>query len=140
MSRRLLGPGVADVTVARAQREELLTLPTEVPAETARRSLPALPRSLMILWAGLVLATAGFLVTGRLRIGAGNWMGRRMPAREIWSRFVDFLTDHGASEPLVLLVTAAAVVTLVVAALSFWLALGLRDAPPQSAADPTAEM
>jgi hypothetical protein len=37
-------------------------------------------------------------------------------------------------------VTAAAVVTLVVAALSFWLALGLRDAPPQSAADPTAEM
>jgi hypothetical protein len=131
---------VADVTVARAGREELLTLPKEVPAETVRRSLPALPRSLMILWAGLVLATAGFLVFGRLRIGAGNLIGRGMPAREIWSRFVGFLTDHGASEPVVLLVTAAAVVALVMAALSFWLALGLRDAPPESVADPTAEM
>jgi hypothetical protein len=131
---------VADVTVARAQREELLTLPKEVPAETVGRSLPALPRSLMILWAGLVLATAGFLVTGRLRIGAGHWIGRRMPAREIWSRFVGFLTDHGASGPVVLLVTAAAVTALVIAALTFWLALGLRDAPPDSAADPTAEM
>jgi hypothetical protein len=131
---------VADVTVARAGREELLTLPKEVPAETVRRSLPALPRSLMILWAGLVLATAGFLVIGRLRIGAGNLIGRRMPAREIWSRFVGFLTEHGASGPVVLLVTAAAVVALVIAALSFWLALELRDAPPESAADPTAEM
>ena len=131
---------MADVTVARAGREELLTLPKEVPAETVRRSLPALPRSLMILWAGLVLATAGFLVFGRLRIGAGNLIGRRMPAREIWSRFVGFLTEHGASGPVVLLVTAAAVVALVIAALSFWLALELRDAPPESAADPTAEM
>jgi hypothetical protein len=140
MSRRLLGPGVADVTVARAQREELLTLPTEVPAETARRSLPALPRSLMILWAGLVLATAGFLVTGRLRIGAGNWIGRRMPAREIWSRFLDFLADHGASGSLILIVTAVAIVTLVIAAFAFWLALALRDAPPEPAADMSAEM
>jgi hypothetical protein len=131
---------VADVTVARAQREELLTLPKEAPAETVGRSFPALPRSLMILWAGLVLATAGFLVAGRLRIGAGNWIGRRMPARDIWSRFVGFLTDHGASAPMVLLVTAAAVVALVIAAFSFWLALGLGDAPPESAADPTAEM
>ena len=131
---------MADVTVARAGREELLTLPKEMPAETVRRSLPALHRSLMILWAGLVLVTAGFLVTGRLKIGAGNWIGRRMPAREIWSRFVGFLTEHGASGPVVLLVTAAAVVALVIAALSFWLALELRDAPPESAADPTAEM
>ena len=131
---------MADVTVARAGREELLTLPKEMPAETVRQSLPALHRSLMILWAGLVLATAGFLVFGRLRIGAGNLIGRRMPAREIWSRFVGFLTDHGAYEPVVLLVTAAALVALVIAALSFWLALGLRDARPESAADPTAEM
>src|SRR5919107_3000915 len=84
------GPGVADVTVARAQREEMLTLPAEAPAERVARPFPALPRSLMILWAGLVLATGGFLVIGRLRIGAGNWIGRRMPAREIWSRFVAF--------------------------------------------------
>jgi hypothetical protein len=131
---------VADVTVARAQREELLTLPAEPPAERVARPFPTLPRSLVILWAGLVLATGGFLVTGRLRIGAGNWIGRRMPAREIWSRFLDFLTDHGASGPLILIVTAAAIATLVIAALAFWLALALRDAPPESAADISAEM
>lgn len=131
---------MADLTVARAQREELRPLPAEAPVQAAVRSLPALPRSLMILWAGMVLATAGFLVTGRLRIGAGNWIGRRMPAREIWSRYLDFLTDHGASGVLVSVVTAAAIATLVIAAIAFWLALALRDAPPESAADTSAEM
>ena len=63
-----------------------------------------------------------------------------MPAREIWSRFVGFLTDHGASGPVILLVTAAAIMALVIAAVAFWLALALRDAPPESAADTTAEM
>ena len=80
---------------------------------------PACP---MQFWAGLVLASAGFLVTGRLRIGAGNWIGRRMPAREIWSRFIDFLSDHGASGSLVLFVSAAAVVALLLAVLALWLA------------------
>jgi hypothetical protein len=94
----------------------------------------------MILWAGIVLATAGFLATGRLRVGAGNWIGRRLPAREIWSRYLDFLTDHGASGSLVFFVTAAAIATLVIAALALWLALALRDAPPESTADTPAEM
>ena len=115
-------------------------MPAEAPAQAVPRSLPALSRSLMILWAGLVLMTGGFLVTGRLRIGAGNWIGRRMPVREIWSRFVDFLVDHGASGSMVLLVTAAAILALLVAALALWLALALRDAPPESAADTSAEM
>jgi hypothetical protein len=131
---------VADVTVARTQREEMVTLTGEAPAQTVARSFPSLPRSLLILWAGLVLVTAGFLVIGRLRIGAGNWIGRRMPPRDIWSRFIDFLTDHGASGPLILLVSAAAIVTLLVAALAFWLALALRDVPPESATDTSAEM
>jgi hypothetical protein len=131
---------VAEVTVSRTQREEMRTLPVEAPAEAVPRSLPALPRSLMILWAGLVLATGGFLMTGTLRIGAGNWIGRRMPVREIWSRFVGFLTEHGASGTLILFVTAAAILALLVAALALWLALALRDAPPESAADTSAEM
>jgi hypothetical protein len=130
---------VADVTVARAQREEMLTLPAEAPAEEGDRPFPALPRSLVILWAGLVLATGGFLVTGRLRIGAGRSIGRRMPAREVWSRFLGFLTDHGASASLILIVTAAAIAALIIAALALWLALALRDAPVASAADPSAE-
>jgi hypothetical protein len=131
---------VADVTVARAQREEMVRLPAEAPAGEVARLFPALPRSLIVLWAGLVVATGGFLVTGRLRIGAGNWIGRRMPAREIWSRFLDFLADHGASGPLIPIVTAAAIASLLIAALAFWLALALRDAPPESAADISAEM
>jgi hypothetical protein len=131
---------VADVTIARAEREEMLTSPAEATANGVARPFPALSRSLMILWAGLVLATGGFLVTGRLRIGAGNWIGRRMPAREIWSRFLDYLTDHGASGLLILAVTAAANVALVIAALAVWLALALRDAPPESATDVSAEM
>jgi hypothetical protein len=131
---------VADVTVARGQREEMVRLPAEAPADEVARLFPALPRSLMVLWAGLVVATGGFLVTGRLRIGAGNWIGRRMPAREIWSRFLDFLADHGASGPLIPIVTATAIAALLIAALAFWLALALRDAPPESAADISAEM
>ena len=126
---------MADVTVARAQREEMLPLAAERPAKAAARSFPVLPRSLMILWAGMVLVTGGFLLTGTMRIGAGNWIGRRMPVHEIWSRFLGFLTDLGASGPLILLVTAAAIVSLLVAALAFWLALALRDTPPESAAD-----
>ena len=131
---------MADVSVARAQREEMLPLAAERPAKAAARSFPVLPRSLMILWAGMVLVTGGFLLTGTIRIGAGNWIGRRMPVPEIWSRFLSFLTDLGASGPLILLVTAAAIMSLLVAALAFWLALALRDTPPESAAETSAEM
>ena len=131
---------MADVSVARAQREEMLPLAAERPAKAAARSFPVLPRSLKILWAGMVLVTGGFLLTGTIQIGAGNWIGRRMPVREIWSRFLSFLTDLGASGPLILLVTAAAIMSLLVAALAFWLALALRDTPPESAAETSAEM
>ena len=130
---------MADITVARAQHEEMRTLPAEVPAEPVARSFPVLPRWLMILWAGSVLATVGFLAFGTLRIGAGNWIGRRMPVRVVWSRFLDFMTDLGASGPLIFLVTAAAVATLVVAAVALWLALGLRDAQPAPPADTPPE-
>jgi hypothetical protein len=130
---------VADATVARAQREEVLTVPAGVPVERGAQPFPALPRSLIILWVGVVLATGGFLVIGRLRIGAGHWIGRRMPAREVWSRFLGFLTEHGASGPLILIVTASAIAALVIAALALWLALALRDGPPESAADIPAE-
>jgi len=126
--------------VARAQREETRTLPAEAPSEPVARAFPALPRLLMVLWAGSVVATVGFLVFGTLRIGAGNWIGRRMPIRLIWSRFLGFLTDLGASGPLIFLVAAAAVASLVIAAVALWLALGLHNAPSEPAADTSAEM
>ena len=131
---------MADVTVARAQREKMPTLPTEAPAEPVARSFPALPRLLMVLWAGSILATVGFLAFGTLRIGAGNWIGRRMPVRVIWSRFLEFLTVLGATGPLIFLVAAAAIAALVLSAVALWLALGLRDAPREPVADTPAEM
>lgn len=129
---------MADVTVARARREEMRTLPTEASAEGDVQSFPALPRLLVVLWAGSVLATVAFLATGTLRIGAGNWIGRRMPVRLIWSRFLEFLTDLGASGSLIFLVAATAVTALILSAVALWLALGLRDAPAEPVVDPAA--
>jgi ABC-type sulfate transport system permease component len=83
----------------------------------------------------MVLAIAGFILLGSLRVGAGNWMGRQMPVREIWSRYVGYLTDQGASTALVVAVTAAAVVALIAAAVGLGLALGLRDDPGGPLAD-----
>ena len=93
---------------------------------------------LVVLWAGSVLATVAFLATGVLRIGAGNWIGRRMPVRVIWSRFLEFLADLGASGPLIFLVAAAAVAALILSAVALWLALGIRDAPPEPVVDTAA--
>jgi hypothetical protein len=131
---------VADVTVARAQREEMSTLPAEAPAETVAPSFPALPRLLMILWAGSVLAMVIFITSGTMRLGAGNWIGRRMPIHVIWSRFLDFLTDLGAPGPLIYIVAATAIAALVLSAVALWLALSLRDAPLEPVADTAAEM
>ena len=131
---------MADVSIARAQREEMRRLSTEAPAELVARSFPALPRSLVILWAGSVVAAAGFLATGTLRIGAGNWIGRRMPVHVIWSRFLEFLSDLGASGPLIFLVAATAIAALVLSAVTLWLALGLRDVPPEPVVDTSAEV
>jgi len=83
----------------------------------------------------MVLVIAGFILLGSLRVGAGNWIGRRMLVRETWSRFLGYLTDQGASTALVVAVTAAAVVALIAAAVGLGLALGLRDGPGESPAD-----
>jgi hypothetical protein len=131
---------VADATVARAPREEMRTLPAAEPADPTARRFPVLPRLLMILWVGSVLATVGFLAFGALRIGAGNWIGRRMPIHVIWSRFLDFLNDLGAPGPLIYIVAATAIAALVLSAVALWLALSLRDAPLEPVTDTAAEM
>ena len=131
---------MADVTIARAPREEMRTLPAEAPAGAEGQSFRALPRLILVLWAGLVLATVALLAVGTLRVGAGNWIGRRMPIRLIWSRFLEFLTDLGAPGPLVFLVTAAAVVAMILSAVSLWLAFALRDGPPEPEVETAARV
>jgi hypothetical protein len=94
--------------------------------------MPAMPRPLAVLWAGMVIALIAFLAFGSLRIGAGNWIGRRMPVRNVWSRFLEYLTDQGASPALVTVVVAAAAVTLVTAAYLLWLSFSLEDQRPDA--------
>jgi hypothetical protein len=88
----------------------------------------------------MVVALAAFLVFGSLRIGAGNWIGRRMPVHEVWTRFLGYLADQGASAPLVMAVVAAAAATLIVAACHLWLAFSLQDERPQAPVDDPTRM
>lgn len=126
---------MAEVTVARTQRDDVLERPAEASREGVVTSFPVLSRPLVVLWIGLVLGMVAFLALGSLRIGAGNRIGRRMPIREIWSSFLAYLAEQGASAALVAAVVAAAVIALIAAAIALWLAFGLRDAYPQSPND-----
>jgi hypothetical protein len=123
---------VADLTVTGARREESPALREEPAIAPVAPAVPALSHLLAVLWAGIVVAVAGFLAFGSVRIGAGNWISLRMPVREIWSRFIDFLVGEGASTALVFVVTAAAAIALIGAAYLLWLAFSLKDAPSDS--------
>ena len=131
---------MADITVAGAQRDDVLTRRAEASREGVVWSFPFLSRALVLLWLGLVLGTAAFLTLGSLRIGAGARIGRRMPVREIWSRFLAYLADQGWSAALVVAVSAAAAVALICAAIALWLAFGLRDEHPVPDADASTAM
>ena len=131
---------MAEVTVARAQRDDVLERPSEASQEGIVSSFPMLSRPLVVLWTGLVLGTVAFLALGTLRIGAGNRIGRRMPVHEIWSNFLAYLAEQGASAALVIAVVAAAVIALIAAGITLWLAFGLRDAYPQPPNDESTGM
>jgi hypothetical protein len=89
----------------------------------------------------MVGGLAIFLVFGSLHVGAGSWFGRQLPVREIWSRFLGYLWDQGASTAIVVVVSVLAGLTVVLAAYCLWLALALRDAsPPEAAGRDPAEM
>jgi hypothetical protein len=92
----------------------------------------------VVAWTAMVGAIAVFLVFGTVEIGAGNWLGRRLGIPEIWSRFLGYLANQGASPLTVLLVAAAAALSLVTAALVLWLALTLRDQPRAASDDSPA--
>jgi hypothetical protein len=118
---------------APAPRQEQARMLTAEPGETAAvRGVPMPSRPLIVLWAGLVAAFVFFLVFGTLRVGAGNWIGRRMSIRTIWSRFIEYLGDQGATPAHVLVLVAALVVAIVGAVCLLWLAFALMNAPPDT--------
>ena len=127
---------MADITVAGTQRDDVLARPEE--SKGPVWSFPLFSRTLVALWMGLVLGIAAFLTLGSLRTGAGERIGRRLPIREIWSRFLGYLADQGASSALVIAVSVTTAVALVCAAIALWLAFGLRDAPPVPHSDESA--
>lgn len=86
----------------------------------------ALRRSIAFAAAWL-LFTAGlmwFIAAGSVRVGAGHWLGQRLRVRVIWSRFLDYLADHGANSLVVGLVALAAVLTLLGSLALLWWTLG----------------
>jgi hypothetical protein len=126
---------VANATVPRPRSQDSLPLTGEpqVSGGAARR-LP-LPPGLIVLWAGIVLAIALFLLFGSVRVAAGNWLGRRLSVAEIWSRFLGYLANQGASPVIVGAVMAVAGLTLLTGAALLWLAVGLRDQSPDAPPD-----
>ena len=131
---------MAEVTVARTQRDDVLERPSEAATEAIVSAVPVPSRPLVLLWIALALGTVAFLALGSLRIGAGNRIGRRMPVRESWSNFLAYLADQGASPALVIAIVAAAVIALIAAGIAVWLAFGLRDAYLESPHDESTGM
>ncbi len=125
---------MAEVAATRAVREES-RLPAEPVALPTASTVPVASRVLFALWVLIVAAIAVYLVAGTARVGAGFWIGRRMPVRVIWADFLGWLADKGASPLLVGAIVATAVVSLVLMAAVLWVAFALRDAPSSVAAD-----
>jgi hypothetical protein len=125
---------VVDAAAPRAVRDDS-KLPAEPTAISVVRSLPATHRLYLVLWLLIVGGMAVFLVAGTIRVGAGGWIGRRLPVRVIWSDFLGWLADQGASPLLVVAITAAAALSLALAAGTLWLAFTLRDATAEDAAE-----
>lgn len=127
---------MADVIAPAAVREESIPRPEDAAVEVTAPA--SLPRALMLLWGTLVVGLVLYLGFGSVRVVAGNWIGRRMAIREIWSQFLGYLVDQGASPGIVVAVVIAAALSLVGCACVTWLAFALKDPPTGSPPDDAA--
>ncbi|MDQ2652975.1 MAG: hypothetical protein M3Z20_08010 [Chloroflexota bacterium] len=103
------------------------SLQAERPVRAFRR-----PLTLAAGWLLFTVGLAWFIYAASVRVGAGHWLGQRLRVRVIWSRFLDFLADHGANSLMVGLVVLMAVMTLLGSLALLWWVLGQRagDAEP----------
>jgi hypothetical protein len=125
---------VAEAAAPRAVREES-RLPAEPVTLPSVSSVPVASRVLLALWVLIVAAIAVYLVAGTARVGAGLWIGRRMPVRVIWANFLGWLADQGASPLLITAIVAVTAISLALMAALLWLAFNLRDAASPVALD-----
>jgi hypothetical protein len=126
---------VTEATVQGIRSEETRSRPRESVTATPARPLAIRDRLPVVLWLAIVGGTVAFLAFGALRAGAGKSIGRRIDARESWSRFLSYLIDQGASAVTVAIVTGATAIALLAAAYALWLALHLHDDKPPPPGD-----
>ena len=118
---------MTEVTVEQARSETTRPPANDAAAQAAQSAISTLPSWRAALWLGITLVAVALIAFGSIEIGAGAWIGRRLPVREIWSRFNRFLVDQGASPAVIVAVSAAAALALVAAGYALWLALTLED-------------
>ena len=114
-----------EATTARATEDSRVSPPASLRAEHSLRGLRR-PLTLTAGWLLFTIGLAWFIYAGSVRVGAGHWLGQRLRVRVIWSRFLNFLPDHGANALMVGLVAFMAVVTLLGSLTLLWWVLGLR--------------
>ncbi len=114
-----------EATAAPADDETRVGSPASLPVDHPARTI----RLPLLLAAGWLLFSSGlawFLLAGSVRVGAGHWLGQRLRVRLVWSRFLDFLADHGANALIVGLVALTAVTTILGSLALLWWVLGQR--------------
>jgi hypothetical protein len=126
---------VSEATVETIRTEAVRASRQDAAGEQPSRLIPPLPRHLALLWLAFAIATAGFLAVGSIVVRAGDWIDQPLRVRDVWSRFLRYLVDQGASPALVVVVAAAATIALLGAAYALWLALALEDQQPVPASD-----
>jgi hypothetical protein len=129
---------VADATVPRPRSDDALPLRDTREVEQSLALWDRLPWLRIVLWTVLVASLAGFLALGTVRVGAGNWNGRRLRVSLIWDRFLEFLATQGFAGLAVAAVILAVSVALAGSAYLLWLAFGLRDAGASDSRDASA--
>jgi hypothetical protein len=120
---------VADATAPPARRDDAFEL-----AEAATRELPAsrLGSAVwpLVGWAAFAAGLSLFIFFGSVRVESGLWDGRRMRVSRIWSRFVEYLGEQGATPGNIALVSTAVAFALLGSLALVWLALRVSDQPP----------
>ena len=118
---------MAEATAPGTHSDEAIVLSPETTIHATSPALLQHKRMLFVLWAAFALFIAGFLGFGMVRVGAGNWSGRRLSVVRIWQYFVDFLADKGANAPIIATVAIVALFAVLSTIYLLWLAFGLQD-------------
>jgi hypothetical protein len=129
---------VAEATVPRTRPQEPVSRAKVKPSRAVLPGDLRLRPNLLFIWIACLLGIGAFVGFGAVRIGAGHWIYSRLAVREIWSRFPGYLTNQGMSQNFISLIAAALVLAVLGAALLLWLALALRDEPPDTRDDTAA--